>query len=93
MYCRLPDGSLMEIAKVYPLDAVYDTPDDVPEDVKLIVDGVFIVILLPCFLSNLFLFLCCRLKPINDMLELQTGLLRLTIMFLLPLSSSINAVL
>ncbi|XP_059289505.1 enoyl-[acyl-carrier-protein] reductase [NADH] 1, chloroplastic-like isoform X1 [Lycium ferocissimum] len=30
----LPDGSLMEIAKVYPLDAVYDSPEDVPEDVK-----------------------------------------------------------
>ncbi|XP_059295828.1 enoyl-[acyl-carrier-protein] reductase [NADH] 2, chloroplastic-like [Lycium ferocissimum] len=30
----LPDGSLMEIAKVYPLDAVFDTPEDVPEDVK-----------------------------------------------------------
>ncbi|XP_042014614.1 enoyl-[acyl-carrier-protein] reductase [NADH], chloroplastic-like [Salvia splendens] len=30
----LPDGSLMEIAKVYPLDAVYDNPEDVPEDVK-----------------------------------------------------------
>ncbi|RAL51795.1 hypothetical protein DM860_010513 [Cuscuta australis] len=30
----LPDGSLMEIKKVYPLDAVYDNPDDVPEDVK-----------------------------------------------------------
>ncbi|CAA7409492.1 unnamed protein product [Spirodela intermedia] len=30
----LPNGSLMEIAKVYPLDAVYDTPEDVPEDVK-----------------------------------------------------------
>ncbi|GKC03044.1 hypothetical protein Tco_0994654 [Tanacetum coccineum] len=25
----LPDGSLMEITKVYPLDAVYDTPGDV----------------------------------------------------------------
>lgn len=32
---RLPDGSLMEIAKVYPLDAVYDNPEDVPEDVIL----------------------------------------------------------
>ncbi|CAL9111849.1 unnamed protein product [Musa textilis] len=32
--CRLPNGSLMEISKVYPLDAVYDTPEDVPEDVK-----------------------------------------------------------
>ncbi|KAK1562630.1 hypothetical protein Q3G72_015049 [Acer saccharum] len=30
----LPDGSLMEITKVYPLDAVYDNPDDVPGDVK-----------------------------------------------------------
>lgn len=32
-YLRLPDGSLMEITKVYPLDAVYDTLEDVPEDV------------------------------------------------------------
>lgn len=31
---RLPNGSLMEITKVYPLDAVYDTPEDVPEDVS-----------------------------------------------------------
>lgn len=31
---KLQDGSLMEIEKVYPLDAMYDTPDDVPEDVK-----------------------------------------------------------
>ncbi|KAG6472425.1 hypothetical protein ZIOFF_069887 [Zingiber officinale] len=30
----LPNGSLMNIVKVYPLDAVCDTPDDVPEDVK-----------------------------------------------------------
>ncbi|KAL9336250.1 hypothetical protein Peur_070738 [Populus x canadensis] len=30
----LPDGSLMEITKVYPMDAVYDCLDDVPEDVK-----------------------------------------------------------
>ncbi|OMO63059.1 Glucose/ribitol dehydrogenase [Corchorus capsularis] len=30
----LPDGSLMEITKVYPMDAVYDGPEDVPEDVK-----------------------------------------------------------
>lgn len=83
----------MEITKVYPLDAVYDTPDDVPEDVLLIVDGVFIVILLPCFMNFLFLLLHCRLKPTNDMLELQTGLLRLAIMCLLPPSSFINAVL
>ena len=31
---RLPDGSLMEITKVYPLDAVFDSPEDVPEDVS-----------------------------------------------------------
>ncbi|XP_062166591.1 enoyl-[acyl-carrier-protein] reductase [NADH] 1, chloroplastic-like [Alnus glutinosa] len=31
---KLPDGSLMEVTKVYPLDAVYDNPEDVPEDVK-----------------------------------------------------------
>ncbi|XP_011037915.1 PREDICTED: enoyl-[acyl-carrier-protein] reductase [NADH], chloroplastic-like [Populus euphratica] len=30
----LPDGSLMEITKVYPLDAVFDSLEDVPEDVK-----------------------------------------------------------
>ncbi|XWS73467.1 hypothetical protein CRYUN_Cryun02cG0131600 [Craigia yunnanensis] len=30
----LPDGSLMEITKVYPLDAVFDKPDDIPEDIK-----------------------------------------------------------
>lgn len=32
--CRLADGSLLEIAKVYPMDAVYDTPEDVPEEVR-----------------------------------------------------------
>ena len=32
-FFRLPDGSLMEITKVYPLDAVFDNPDDVPENV------------------------------------------------------------
>uniref|UniRef100_A0A0C9S555 enoyl-[acyl-carrier-protein] reductase (NADH) n=1 Tax=Wollemia nobilis TaxID=56998 RepID=A0A0C9S555_9CONI len=30
----LPNGSMMQISKVYPMDAVYDTPEDVPEDVK-----------------------------------------------------------
>jgi len=30
----LPDGSKMEIEKVYPLDAVFDTPDDVTDDIK-----------------------------------------------------------
>lgn len=31
---QLDDGSKFEIAKVYPLDAVYDVQEDVPEDVK-----------------------------------------------------------
>ena len=31
---KLSDGSLMEFAGVYPLDAVYDTYDDVPEEVR-----------------------------------------------------------
>merc|ERR1719454_1000853 len=31
---KLSDGSMMKIEKIYPLDAVFDTPDDVPEDVK-----------------------------------------------------------
>uniref|UniRef100_A0A6V7QXB2 enoyl-[acyl-carrier-protein] reductase (NADH) n=1 Tax=Ananas comosus var. bracteatus TaxID=296719 RepID=A0A6V7QXB2_ANACO len=31
---RLANGSLMEIIKVYPLDAVYDSFEDVPEDVR-----------------------------------------------------------
>jgi len=30
----LSDGSKMEIAGIYPLDAVFDTPEDVPEDVR-----------------------------------------------------------
>ena len=35
----------MEIKKVYPLDAVFDTPDDVPEDVREIY--IFHIILKP----------------------------------------------
>ncbi|EFJ25882.1 hypothetical protein SELMODRAFT_148643 [Selaginella moellendorffii] len=31
---QLPNGSLFEISKVYPLDAVFDCPEDVPEDIK-----------------------------------------------------------
>ncbi|GMH45755.1 hypothetical protein BSKO_13718 [Bryopsis sp. KO-2023] len=31
---KLADGSLMEFEKVYPMDAVYDNPEDVPEEVK-----------------------------------------------------------
>jgi enoyl-[acyl-carrier protein] reductase I len=31
---RLSDGSLMEFAKVYPLDAAFDFMEDVPEEIK-----------------------------------------------------------
>jgi enoyl-[acyl-carrier protein] reductase I len=31
---KLSDGSLMEFAKVYPLDATFDSPDDIPEDIR-----------------------------------------------------------
>ena len=31
---KLSDGSLMEFAHIYPMDAVFDTPDDVPQDVR-----------------------------------------------------------
>lgn len=30
----LPDGSMMEIKRIYPLDVMYDSPEDVPDDVK-----------------------------------------------------------
>lgn len=31
---KLSDGSLMQFAKVYPLDASFDKPEDVPADIK-----------------------------------------------------------
>eukprot|EP00244_Chara_vulgaris_P002488 TRINITY_DN1441_c0_g1_i9.p1 TRINITY_DN1441_c0_g1~~TRINITY_DN1441_c0_g1_i9.p1 ORF type:complete len:405 (+),score=70.36 TRINITY_DN1441_c0_g1_i9:32-1216(+) len=31
---RLENGNLMEFARVYPMDAVYDKPEDVPEEVR-----------------------------------------------------------
>lgn len=31
---RLSNGSLMEFAKIYPLDASFDKPEDVPEEVR-----------------------------------------------------------
>jgi enoyl-[acyl-carrier protein] reductase I len=31
---KLSDGSLMQFAKIYPLDAAFDTMDDVPEDIR-----------------------------------------------------------
>lgn len=31
---KLSDGTLMEFAKVYPLDASFDNPDDIPQDIR-----------------------------------------------------------
>jgi enoyl-[acyl-carrier protein] reductase I len=31
---RLSDGSLMQFAKIYPLDASFDRPEDVPEEIR-----------------------------------------------------------
>lgn len=31
---RLSNGSLMEFAKIYPLDASFDSPDDVPDEIR-----------------------------------------------------------
>lgn len=31
---RLPDGSLLEFERIYPLDAVFDTLDETPQDVR-----------------------------------------------------------
>ena len=36
---RLPNGEMMEFAHVYPMDAIYDTPEDVPSEV-ILSDGV-----------------------------------------------------
>lgn len=31
---KLPDGSLLEFERIYPLDAMFDTFDDVPDDIR-----------------------------------------------------------
>jgi enoyl-[acyl-carrier protein] reductase I len=31
---KMPDGSMLEFEKIYPLDAAYDTMADVPEDIR-----------------------------------------------------------
>ena len=31
---KLPDGRMLEFAKIYPLDAVYDKPSDVPAEIR-----------------------------------------------------------
>jgi len=30
----LPDGSMFNYSKVYPIDASFDTPEEVPEEIK-----------------------------------------------------------
>lgn len=35
MFFRLPNISLMEVRKVYPVDAVLVNPEDVPEDLRI----------------------------------------------------------
>ncbi|ETR80291.1 Enoyl-[acyl-carrier-protein] reductase [NADH] [Chlamydia pneumoniae B21] len=30
---KLSNGTLLEIAKIYPMDASFDSPEDVPEDI------------------------------------------------------------
>ena len=31
---KLPDGRLMEFKHIFPMDAMFDTPEEVPEDVS-----------------------------------------------------------
>lgn len=31
---KLANGALMDFAHIYPMDAVFDTPEDVPEEVR-----------------------------------------------------------
>ena len=35
---KLANGGMLEFTNIYPMDAVYDTPEDVPEDVSLSFD-------------------------------------------------------
>ena len=48
---KLSNGSLMEFAKVYPMDAVYDTPEEVPEDVSSLPCNADLDLLTPCPIS------------------------------------------
>lgn len=42
---KLANGGMLEFTNIYPMDAVYDTPEDIPEDVRLKFD--FNCLLLP----------------------------------------------
>ena len=41
---KLANGGMLEFTNIYPMDAVYDTPEDVPEDVSLSIDVNFLLL-------------------------------------------------
>ena len=51
---KLANGGMLEFTNIYPMDAVYDTPEDVPEDVSLSID---FSLLLLCPACHAWLFL------------------------------------
>lgn len=65
----------MDIVKVYPLDAVYDSPEDVPEDVISYFTCIYLFTLLIGSMIYI-LILYFRSNRTKDMLDHQTGLLR-----------------
>ena len=50
---KLSNGAMLEFSNIYPMDAVYDTPDDVPEDVST--QSLNAHPSLPSILANVFL--------------------------------------
>jgi enoyl-[acyl-carrier protein] reductase I len=40
---KLSDGSLMDFKHIYPMDAVFDVPEDVPEDVSAALGGAAVL--------------------------------------------------
>ena len=45
---KLSNGKLMEFAHIYPMDAVFDTPEDVPEEVRFSSRSHFLPAAAPC---------------------------------------------
>jgi hypothetical protein len=56
----------MDIVKVYPLDAVYDSPEDVPEDVMLLFYMYILILSGVCYLASLLTFYFCILGKIEQ---------------------------
>lgn len=56
----------MEISKVYPLDAVFDSPDDVPEDV-IPSNSCFVICIIKCL----------RGEIMSNVLTLQFGFVQI----------------